>query len=193
MPRKLSKKTKKPKETKKKPRMVTKKPVFDEAVLTELIASSRSRGFVTDAEILTYFPNIEKDLSFLEAIYEKLETANIKIVETTQLIDVGSKSEISEKEIEMATESVPTEMPDSVQMYLKEIGKTALLTKDEEKELAKRSEAGDEEARQRLIRANLRLVVSIAKRYVNRSPNLSILDLIQEGNIGLSKAVEKFD
>lgn len=170
-----------------------KKPVFDETALRELIESSRSRGFVTDSEILSYFPTIEKDLTFLEALYEKLETANIKIVETTQLIDVHSKDEISDKEIEMAVESVPSEMPDSVQIYLKEIGKTPLLTKDEEKELAKRAEANDEEARQKLIRANLRLVVSIAKRYVNRSPNLSILDLIQEGNIGLSKAVEKFD
>lgn len=171
----------------------TKKPAFDETALRDLIESSRSRGFVTDTEILSAFPNIEKDLSFLEELYEKFETANIKVVETTQLIDVHSKDEISDKEIEMAVESVPSEMPDSVQIYLKEIGKTPLLTKDEEKELAKRAEVGDEEARQKLIRANLRLVVSIAKRYVNRSPNLSILDLIQEGNIGLSKAVEKFD
>jgi RNA polymerase primary sigma factor len=78
-------------------------------------------------------------------------------------------------------------------MYLREIGKTALLTKDEERDLAKRAEKGDEEARQRLMKANLRLVVSIAKRYVNRTPHLSILDLVQEGNIGLSRAVEKFD
>ncbi len=85
------------------------------------------------------------------------------------------------------------DVPDAVQMYLKEIGKTPLLTKDEERELAKRAEKGDEEARQRLMKANLRLVVSIAKRYVNRTPHLSILDLIQEGNIGLSRAVEKFD
>ncbi len=170
-----------------------KKPVFDEAILRELIESSRSRGFVTDTEILSYFPAIEKDITFLEELYEKLETANIKVVETTQLIDVHSSDRISDKEIEIAAEAVPTEMPDSVQIYLKEIGKTPLLTKDEEKELAKRAEANDEEARQKLIRANLRLVVSIAKRYVNRSPNLSILDLIQEGNIGLSKAVEKFD
>lgn len=192
MPKKPSKKSKASK-AKKKPRFVVKKPVFDVAALQELIESSRSRGFVTDTEILSYFPVIEKDLSFLEELYEKLETANIKIVETTQLIDVQGKDEISDKELTLATESLPSEMPDSVQMYLKEIGKTALLTKDEEKELAKRAEADDEEARQKLIRANLRLVVSIAKRYVNRSPNLSILDLIQEGNIGLSKAVEKFD
>ena len=78
-------------------------------------------------------------------------------------------------------------------MYLKEIGRTPLLTSKEEKELAKRNEQGDETARKKLIQANLRLVVSIAKRYVNRSHNLSILDLIQEGNIGLARAVEKFD
>ena len=84
-------------------------------------------------------------------------------------------------------------LPDAVQVYLKEIGKASLLTKDEEKELAKRIEGGDEQARRDFIKANLRLVVSIAKRYVNRSPNLGILDLIQEGNIGLSRAVDKFD
>ncbi|MDP3762506.1 MAG: RNA polymerase sigma factor RpoD, partial [bacterium] len=82
---------------------------------------------------------------------------------------------------------------DSVQMYLREIGKTPLLTSDEEKELAKKIEKGDVEARNRLIQANLRLVVSIAKKYVGRSPNLTLLDLIQEGNLGLFRAVEKFD
>ncbi len=189
MPKKKTKTSKKTKVSKK-PSVTSKKPTFDDATLSELIQNSRSRGFVTDSEILSYFPNIEKDLSFLEELYEKLETANIKVVETTQLIDLP-KDEVTEKELQMATEV--GDLPDSVQMYLKEIGKTSLLTKDEEKELAKKSEAGDEEARQKLIRANLRLVVSIAKRYVNRSPNLSILDLIQEGNIGLSKAVEKFD
>jgi len=78
-------------------------------------------------------------------------------------------------------------------MYLKEIGKTPLLTGQQEKDLSKRAEKGDEEARQQIIRANLRLVVSIAKRYIHRTPNLNILDLIQEGNIGLSRAVDKFD
>ncbi|MBI2035656.1 MAG: sigma-70 family RNA polymerase sigma factor [Candidatus Liptonbacteria bacterium] len=187
---KTKKRASKPKAKAAKKAVREKKPVFNEATLSELIQGSRVRGFVTDSEILSYFPNIEKDLSFLEALYEKLEIANIKVVETTQLIDLP-KDEVTEKELQMATEV--GDLPDSVQMYLKEIGKTPLLTKDDEKELAKKSEAGDEEARQKLIRANLRLVVSIAKRYVNRSPNLSILDLIQEGNIGLSKAVEKFD
>src|SRR3989344_9272925 len=163
----------------------SKKSIFDEKAVGELIERGRIRGFVTDTEILDYFPNIEKDVSFLEALYDKLETANIKVVETNQLIDLPkAKDEISKKELERATEA-ESNLPDAVQMYLTAIGKTPLLVQSEEKELAKRAEKGDEEARQKLIRANLRLVVSIAKRYVNRTPHLSILDLIQEGNIGL--------
>jgi RNA polymerase primary sigma factor len=161
-----------------------------ENALNELIDRGRPRGFVTDNEILYYFPAIEGDLKFLEEIYDRLEQANIKVIETSGLIDLSKDIDTKGSEADF---DMPGETPDAVQLYLKEIGKTALLTKDEERELAKRSEKGDEEARQRLMRANLRLVVSIAKRYVNRSPNLSILDLIQEGNIGLSRAVEKFD
>ncbi len=159
--------------------------------LEELIDRGRGRGFVTDIEVLHFFPNIEDDVSFLEEIYNKLEQANIKVIETSQLIEIPKESEVSAKELEEATEVEG--VPDSVQMYLKEIGKTPLLTREEEKELAKRVEKGDKEARHKFLKANLRLVVSIAKRYVNRSPNLSILDLIEEGNIGLMRAVEKFD
>ncbi len=162
---------------------------INEAALAELITRGRARGFVTDNELLYYFPNIEKNVDFLDDIYERLEKANIKVIETSGLIDISETGEKA-KEEDIGLES---DLPDAVQLYLKEIGKTPLLTKDEERELAKRSEKGDEEARQKLIKANLRLVVSIAKRYVNRSPNLGILDLVQEGNIGLSKAVEKFD
>ena len=130
----------------------------------------------------------------MEDLYDRLDKANIKVIETTQLLDVPEKGEVSEKELKEASViGGPTQLPDVVQMYLKEIGKTPLLTGKEEKELAKRIVQGDEEARQQLIKANLRLVVSIAKRYVYRTPNLSISDLIQEGNIGLSRAVEKFD
>jgi RNA polymerase primary sigma factor len=169
------------------------KSKFDESAIEELIKTGRPRGFVTDTEILSYFPDIEKDVVFLETVYDRLEKANIKVIETSQLIEVGEKEEISKKELEEATRIETAALPDAVQMYLKEIGKTPLLTGEQERELAKRAEKGDEEARQQLIRANLRLVVSIAKRYIHRSPNLSILDLIQEGNIGLSRAVEKFD
>ena len=184
-------KRKVPKKSGSKKPAVKGKAIFDEKLVGELVERGRMRGFVTDTEILNYFPNIEKDISFLEAIYDRLETANIKVIETTQLIDLPS-DEINQKELAAATD-VGDNLPDAVQMYLKAIGRTAHLTQPEEKELAKRAEKGDEEARQKLIRANLRLVVSIAKRYVNRTPHLSILDLIQEGNIGLSKAVEKFD
>ncbi|MEK7114546.1 MAG: sigma-70 family RNA polymerase sigma factor, partial [Patescibacteria group bacterium] len=161
--------------------------------IEELIKIGRPRGFVTDMEIMSHFPAIENDVVFLEKIYEYLEKANIKVIETNQLIEVGEKEEISKKELKEATKIGETELPDAVQMYLRGIGKTPLLRGEEERELAKRMEKGDEEARQQLMRANLRLVVSIAKRYIRRTPNLSILDLIQEGNIGLSRAVEKFD
>lgn len=159
--------------------------------LNELINRGRSRGFVTDNEVLYYFPHIEDKVEFLEVIYDDLEKAGIKIIETSQLIEVPKEEEVSMHELEGV--SLEADLPDAVQAYLKSIGKTELLSSDEEKELAKKIEKGDEECRRRFIRANLRLVVSIAKRYVNRSPNLNILDLIQEGNIGLSRAVDKFD
>jgi len=158
--------------------------------INELVERGRPRGFVTDNEILYYFPKIEDNVGLLDEIYDRLEKAGIKVIETSALIDFSKDENSKNIDDSMAFEG---DVPDAVQMYLKEIGKTPLLTKDEERELAKRAEKGDEEARQRLMKANLRLVVSIAKRYVNRTPHLSILDLIQEGNIGLSRAVEKFD
>lgn len=163
-----------------------------EAHLNDLVRRGRGRGFVTDAEVLNYFPNIERHLAFLEQVYDRLDKEGIKVQEPTGLVGRKDRDEISLEELRKAT-TFEDALPDAVQMYLKEIGRTALLTSKEEKELAKRNEAGDETARQKLIQANLRLVVSIAKRYVNRSPHLSILDLVQEGNIGLSRAVDKFD
>ena len=159
--------------------------------INELIERGRPRGFVTDNEILYYFPKIEDNVKLLDEIYDRLEGAGIKVIETSALIDFSK----DEKDVETLDDSMDlgNDVPDAVQMYLKEIGKTPLLTKDEERDLAKRAERGDENARQKLMKANLRLVVSIAKRYVNRTPHLSILDLVQEGNIGLSRAVEKFD
>ncbi|MDO8516052.1 MAG: sigma-70 family RNA polymerase sigma factor [bacterium] len=201
-PKKLVKPAKKKKPLKK-AKKALKKPLSPKAkakeakrkvsenALNELIERGRPRGFVTDNEILYYFPDIEANLQFLEEVYDRLEAAGIKVIETEGLIDM-SKLEIGTESANDGFDDV-SDLPDAVQLYLKEIGKTPLLTKDQEKEYAKLAEKGDEEARQKLIKANLRLVVSIAKRYVNRTPNLSILDLIQEGNIGLSKAVEKFD
>lgn len=164
------------------------------ANLDDLLRRGRVRGFVTDAEILNFFPAIEKKLSFLEVVYGRLDQEGIKIKETDSLIESVNKErdEISYQELQDATR-IDSDLPDAVQMYLKEIGRTSLLNTKEERELARRIEEGDESARQKLIQANLRLVVSIAKRYVNRSPHLSILDLVQEGNIGLSRAVDKFD
>ena len=164
--------------------------------ISELIERGRPRGFVTDNEILYYFPKIEDNVEMLDEIYDRLEKAGIKVIETSALIDFskdGSGGGIASDANYDDSMAFEGDVPDAVQMYLKEIGKTPLLSKDEERDLAKRAEKGDEEARQRLMKANLRLVVSIAKRYVNRTPHLSILDLIQEGNIGLSRAVEKFD
>lgn len=158
--------------------------------LEELVERGSTKGFVTDLEIMDFFPRIETDTKFLEEIYERLEQEGIRVVEVESLLRLPSE-EISEKELLEATKIQGT-IADNVQMYLKEIGRTPLLTPQEEKDLARRIAKGDEQARQQLIKANLRLVVSIAKRYVHRGP-LSISDLIQEGNIGLFKAVEKFD
>ena len=192
---KLSRKKKSAKQAKKpaaaKPGRKKEAAEFDQQALEELIARGRSRGFVTDSEVLHYFPNIEENIASLEGIYDQLESANIKVVETSQLIELPREEEVGRKELEGIV--FDTELPDAVQMYLKEIGKTPLLNAAEEKELAKKVALNDKEARNRFMQANLRLVVSIAKRYAHRSANLNILDLIQEGNIGLSRAVDKFD
>ena len=157
-----------------------------------LLKRGRERGFITYSEILYYFPTIEEDIMQLEDLYTRLESENIDILESKEFIEEPGKSDkkISKKERAIDFDQMAQ---DSVQMYLREIGRISLLTGDEEKELAKRIEKDDQEARKKLTQANLRLVVSIAKRYVGRSPHLTLLDLIQEGNLGLFKAVEKFD
>jgi len=159
-----------------------------------ILNRGRERGFITETEILKFFPDVEKDITELERLYDRLEEANIKVEESREFIE-NVMPEPSPEEISKALniEADETVTSDSVQMYLREIGRTPLLKGEEEKELAKRVEKGDFEARNKLIQANLRLVVSIAKRYVGRSPNLTLLDLIQEGNIGLARAVDKFD
>lgn len=139
--------------------------------LNALVIRGRGRGFVTDAEVLNYFPDIEKNLPFLEQVYDRLEKEGIKVQESSPLVKHvrEDRAEVTAEELKAATR-IEADLPDAVQMYLREIGRTPLLTQKEEKELAKRIERGDELARQKLIQANLRLVVSIAKRYVNRSP-----------------------
>ncbi len=156
-----------------------------------MIEKGRHRGFITQVEVLNAFPNIEKDINGLEALYERLEASNINIIESGRVFEDGKNKEYDEKK--KIQDEFGESTSDSVQMYLKEIGQYPLLNGEEEVELAKRILKGDESARQKLALSNLRLVVSIAKKYVGRSANLSLLDLIQEGNIGLFKAVEKFD
>jgi len=160
--------------------------------IEELIKRGRSRRFVTQDEILKYFPKVEENIDLLEKIYDSLAEANIDIVESGDLL--LPKTEVTQKELKESLRFRETEeISDNVQSYLREIGKISLLTPEEERALAKKVDQGDEQARRKMIEANLRLVVSIAKRYIGRSSNMSLLDLIQEGNIGLSKAVDKFN
>ncbi len=156
-----------------------------------LIAKGKERGFVTYDEILKEFPTIEEDIVFLDELYEKLNVSGVDLLEGGGLLDVPSVED--DEALKKYAYSKDGSSYDSIQMYLKEIGQYPLITGAQEKDLAKRIEAGDEEAKNILARSNLRLVVSIAKKYVGRSPDLTLLDLIQEGNLGLFKAVDKFD
>ena len=162
------------------------KIVTDEKI-QELLDKSRQRGFITYSEILSTFPTIEKDVEGLERLYEFAEEEGIRIEEVKEYLEI---EESDEKEKISVESHAPL---DPIQMYLKEIGKIPFVTAEQERELAKQIELDNVEAKKRLTRANLRLVVSIAKKYVGRSPNLTLLDLIQEGNLGLFRAVEKFD
>ncbi len=150
----------------------------------ELLQKGKERGFITYDEIIRYFPNIELDIIYLEELYEKIAQAGIDILEGGNLLDMDE--DLLKMEGRESTH-------DSIQMYLREIGQYPLISGENERELAIRIEKGDTEAATLLAKANLRLVVSIAKKYVGRSSDLTLLDLIQEGNLGLFKAVEKFD
>ncbi len=154
----------------------------------EIIEKGKKRGFITYDEIIKTFPDIESNILFLDELYEKLVVAGVDVLEGGNLLDTNNENE---KAILKYTKNPQTY--DSIQIYLKEIGQYPLINAHEEKELARRIEKGDNEAKNLLARANLRLVVSIAKKYVGRSSDLTLLDLIQEGNLGLFKAVEKFD
>ena len=165
------------------------KKKLDEAIKTErLVTRGKERGFVTYDEILREFPTIENDIIFLDELYEKLHTLGIDILEGGGLLEIPEEESGKKYAYSRGDSSY-----DSIQMYLREIGQYPLIAGSMEKELAKRIEKGDVDAKNLLMKANLRLVVSIAKKYANRSPDLTLLDLIQEGNLGLHKAVEKFD
>ncbi len=159
-----------------------------DAKAKKLIARGREKGFITYDEIIKEFPNIEQDIAFLSDLYDQLQVAAIDVLESGGFLEM-EKEEDTKKYLYGKNPS----QYDSIQMYLKEIGQYPLISASEEKDLAKRIEKGDVEASNLLAKANLRLVVSIAKKYVGRSPDLTLLDLIQEGNLGLYKAVSKFD
>ncbi|MFA5076446.1 MAG: sigma-70 family RNA polymerase sigma factor [Patescibacteria group bacterium] len=163
-----------------------------------LIKKGRAKSFLTEEEILYAFPSLEHYLDLFEEFLERLDRNGVQIIENRGGL-LGRKVEQGEmfKKVTAAAPEVSKGIDlgeisaDSIQMYLREIGKVPLLTGDEEIALAKRKERDDTDAEKRLIEANLRLVVSIAKKFVGKS--LSLADLIQEGNIGLFRAVEKFE
>ena len=166
-------------------------PPTEEKMQT-IINKGRLRGFVTETELLYLFPKIEDYVFEYDIFLGKLHEAGIKIIEDNGLILGRPKEEVNPKTKGAMGVDLSKLSADSIQMYLKEIGKIPLLSGDEEVELAKRKERGDKEAERQIIEANLRLVVSIAKKFAS-AKGLGLLDLIQEGNIGLFRAVEKFE
>ena len=179
--------------------MVEKTLTFEERLDKLYETAKKKKNVLEEQEILDAFANEELTPEKLDRIYDFLDSKNVDVLRITAdddidpdlfLEDEPENDDIAMEQVDLSVpEGVGTEDP--VRMYLKEIGKVPLLTPDEEIELAKRMELGDEEAKKTLAEANLRLVVSIAKRYVGRG--MQFLDLTQEGNLGLIKAVEKFD
>ena len=165
------------------------KPFEDPLLMNRLqelvIIGKKNKSTLDHKEIMEFLGDIDLDPDQVEKAYEWLESQGVEL--SSGMINDVEK----EKEIDLAAVEGAINIDDHVRMYLKEIGKVPLLTAEEEVDLAQRMEAGDENAKRRLAEANLRLVVSIAKRYVGRG--MLFLDLIQEGNLGLIKAVEKFD
>ena len=172
-----------------------------EEKILKLIELGKHKGVLTYKEIADALEDVDLKSDQFETIYEQLEDLSIDIVDDEIDIELDEEPEIDDEIVELEEEIAEEDfevaitdsisVDDPVRMYLKEIGKVPLLTAEEEKDLAMRMDAGDEEAKKKLTEANLRLVVSIAKRYVGRG--MLFLDLIQEGNLGLIKAVDKFD
>ncbi len=156
----------------------------------ELIEHGKAKGVLTYKEVMDTLNEVDLDSDQIEKLYDKFESLNIDLVDEEAEVPENINEEITDIEQD-ASLGEGISIDDPVRMYLKEIGKVPLLSATEEIELAKRMADGDEEAKQKLAEANLRLVVSVAKRYVGRG--MLFLDLIQEGNLGLIKAVEKFD
>ncbi len=200
--RKISKEKKLSKPVEKPVQPTAADQVQTEKMLKALMEKAAERGFVTEAELLHNLPNFEDNIASLEEVMDALEKRGIEIVdqEVASVWEQNKKPETEEKPTKGKKKKQEETIDafdlgdiydDSIQMYLREIGKVSLLTGVEEIDLAKRVEKGDVAARKKLTEANLRLVVSIAKKYMGR--NLGLLDLIQEGNLGLFRAVEKFD
>ncbi|MFA4941463.1 MAG: sigma-70 family RNA polymerase sigma factor [Patescibacteria group bacterium] len=197
---------------KKKPNFVEKKKTIEskpekpsEAQMENVIRKGRMRGFVTETELLCLFPQVEEYVFDYEVFLSRLQESGVQIFEDAGKflnIDEDEKNKPTDKKsVAAAAKKAAAEAKsidllklnsDSIQMYLKEIGRVPLLSGEEEVELAKRKEKGEKDAEKKIIEANLRLVVSIAKKFVG-AKGLSLLDLIQEGNIGLFRAVEKFE
>lgn len=160
--------------------------------LKDIVASAKKRGYITQDEILAIFPKPEENIDQLDDLYSRLFKLDIDVFESvSQDQDSEKPIEDLEKELEALTVLTEGTISDPVRMYLKEIGRIPLLKFEQEISLAKQVEKKDDEAKKTLINSNLRLVVSIAKKYVGRG--LTLLDLIQEGNQGLIRAVEKYD
>ncbi len=183
--------------TKRVVKLKTEEPLDFQEQLIALIRKGRTHGFVTTQEMLQAFPNIEDDLPQLDALFDYFFRRGIEVKDTAssggllaRLIDPDTIKSM-EDEDDLSSIDLRDISDDSVRMYLREIGRIPLLTTPEEIKLAKAMAKGDELAKKRLSEANLRLVVSIAKKYIGRG--LQLLDLIQEGNTGLMRAVEKFD
>ncbi|MBQ9136261.1 MAG: RNA polymerase sigma factor RpoD [Lachnospiraceae bacterium] len=170
---------------------------FEEKIKELLAVAKKKKNVLEYQEISEFFSDMALEEEQFEKILEVLEQSNIDVLRITEDDDVDDEEMILIEEEDVDVENIDLSVPDGVsiedpvRMYLKEIGKVPLLSAEEEIELAKKMELGDQEAKKRLAEANLRLVVSIAKRYVGRG--MLFLDLIQEGNLGLIKAVEKFD
>ena len=147
--------------------------------IDKIVAYGKSKGSISEDDIMARLEHLNATAEDMEMVFNALQNENVKVEETIEEDDIA------------LDKIIDSSVDDSVKIYLKDIGKVPLLTADQEIELAKRMEEGDEEAKHVLSEANLRLVVSIAKRYVGRG--MQFLDLIQEGNLGLMKAVEKFD
>ena len=147
--------------------------------IDKIVAYGKSKGSISEDDIMARLEHLNATAEDMEMVFNALQNENVKVEETIEEDDIA------------LDKIIDSSVDDSVKIYLKDIGKVPLLTADQEIELAKRMEEGDEEAKHILSEANLRLVVSIAKRYVGRG--MQFLDLIQEGNLGLMKAVEKFD